>query len=100
MRRSLAAAVVAVVAVTALVAACTRPVAGPKSVDERPPADFPERHYARAIARGAPVYRVDPTRSRAIVEVHRGGAGSEGRSRRVFTNRYSPDTERLWRSPS
>lgn len=74
MRRSLAAAVVAVVAVTALVAACTRPVAGPKSVDERPPADFPERHYAQAIARGAPVYRVDPTRSRAIVEVRRGGA--------------------------
>ena len=70
MRRALAAALVA----AALVAGCARPVARPAPVDERPPAEFPEQHYAQALARGLPVYRVDPARSLVVVEVRRGGA--------------------------
>lgn len=69
MRRALAASLV----VATLVAACARPVARPFPLDERPPADFPEQHYAQAIAQRLPVYRVDPARSLVVVEVRRGG---------------------------
>lgn len=70
MPRALAAALV----IAALVSACARPVARPAPSDEQVPAAFPETHYAQAIARGLPVYRVDPSRSLVVVEVHRGGA--------------------------
>ena len=70
MGRALAAALV----VAALVAACARPVTRPVPVDERPPSDFPEQHYAQAIAHRLPVYRVDPARSLVVIEVRRGGS--------------------------
>jgi polyisoprenoid-binding protein YceI len=42
-------------------------------VREPVPADFPDAHYRDALARGRPVYRVDPGESLVVVEVRRAG---------------------------
>jgi hypothetical protein len=38
------------------------------------PSDFPAAHYEQLIARGAPVYRVDPAQSLVTIEVRRAGS--------------------------
>jgi hypothetical protein len=38
------------------------------------PADFPEGHYREALARGRPVFRVDPAESLVVIEVRRAGS--------------------------
>src|ERR1700682_3891510 len=76
--RSRAFAALAVAALAAL-AACTVPQreVSPHAVsNERaaPPVDAADAYYREAIARGSAVYRVDPARSLAVIEVRRGGA--------------------------
>jgi len=38
------------------------------------PADFPEGYYREALARGRPVFRVDPAESVVVIEVRRAGS--------------------------
>ena len=38
------------------------------------PADFPEGYYREALARGNPVFRVDPAESIVVIEVRRAGS--------------------------
>jgi hypothetical protein len=38
------------------------------------PADFPEGYYREAVARGRPVFRVDPAESLVVIEVRRAGS--------------------------
>jgi hypothetical protein len=38
------------------------------------PADFPESYYRDALARGSPVFRVDPAESLVVIEVRRAGS--------------------------
>ena len=58
----------------ALLAACTLQVAAPPGIDRPEPADFPDTHYRQLLAREVPVFRVDPTRSRVVIEVRRSGS--------------------------
>jgi YceI-like protein len=39
-----------------------------------PPAEFPEAYYLQVQKQGKPVYRVDPSESLIVIEVHRGGS--------------------------
>jgi hypothetical protein len=63
-----------VAAVVALLAACASQVAAPPEIERRAPAGFPEAYYQRLFAQGKPVFRVDPARTRVIIEVRRGGS--------------------------
>lgn len=55
-----------------LLDACAPTPRAPAPV-EAPPADFPKELYLQAAARGEPVYRVIPERSRVVVRVSRAG---------------------------
>jgi hypothetical protein len=68
------AATVVAAAVTTLLAACATRVAAPAADTTRRPADFPEADYQGMQARGAPVFRVDPAQSFAVIVVRRGGS--------------------------
>jgi hypothetical protein len=60
--------------VAGLSVGCAPPLprlAGP--LDQEPP-DFPRELYRAALARGEPVFRVDPARSLVVIEVHRAGS--------------------------
>jgi polyisoprenoid-binding protein YceI len=59
-------------AVAVLLAACATTVEPPPATTGRP-ADFPDASYQGLRSGGAPVYRVDPARSRVVVVVRRGG---------------------------
>jgi hypothetical protein len=39
-----------------------------------PPAEFPQAYYEQAMARGEPVFRIDPKQSVVVIEVRRGGS--------------------------
>ena len=64
----------AAAAVTALLAACATQVAAPPEATTRRPAEFPEADYQGMLARGEPVFRLDPVRSFAVIVVRRGGS--------------------------
>ena len=61
-------------AITALLAACVTQVAAPPEATTRRPAEFPETDYQAMLARGEPVFRLDPARSFAVIVVRRGGS--------------------------
>jgi hypothetical protein len=61
-------------AVSALLAACVTQVAAPPAATTRSPAEFPEADYQGMLARGEPVFRLDPARSFALIVVRRGGS--------------------------
>ena len=65
-------AALAIVAV--LSAGCAPPLPRPAGPLEQEPPDFPRELYRAAIARGEPVFRVDPARSLVVMEVHRAGS--------------------------
>lgn len=67
-RAGLAAALLA-----SLLVSCAPPVREPLPVPAQP-ADFPEAHYREALARGKPVFRVDPASSLVVIEVRRAGS--------------------------
>lgn len=54
-------------------ASCAPTVEHPLPPAPPAPADFPTVAYARAAARGEPVYRIDSARSLAVVRVYRAG---------------------------
>lgn len=61
----------------ALIAGCAPPLPRPSEPTATPepvPANFPAQRYRAAIARGEPVFRVDPASSLLVVEVHRAGS--------------------------
>jgi hypothetical protein len=60
--------------IVALLAACATQVAAPPEIDRSKPADFPDAHYRRLLEQGFPVFRVDPARSRVVIEVRRSGS--------------------------
>jgi len=62
------------VAVVALLAACATRVAAPPTVPAGAPAEFPAAYYQGILARGAPVFRIDPARSLVVIVVRRGGS--------------------------
>src|SRR5215510_10417890 len=66
----LAAAVVA----TALMAACAPQPPAVEPAAKKVPPEFPETYYLQAAAEGKPVFRIDSSRSLAVVEVRRGGS--------------------------
>lgn len=70
MRKTFAALAV----VAALIAGCAPPLPRPAEPLEQEPADFPGEIYRAAIARGEPVFRIDPARSLVVIEVHRAGS--------------------------
>lgn len=54
--------------------ACARmPTAPAVAPPSGPPQGFPEAAYAKAAARGADVFRIDPERSTVTIRVYRGG---------------------------
>jgi len=57
-----------------LTAACTAPVPRPAEPFPPAPSDFPAQRYETAIARGEPIFRIDPARSLIVIEVRRGGS--------------------------
>ena len=67
-RSGLAAAAIALV-LGACAALVREPAPAPAA-----PADFPERYYREALARGRPVFRVDPAESLVVIEVRRAGS--------------------------
>lgn len=69
MRTRYGAALLLVLNLAACAPLPSRTAAPPPAV----PDGFPAGEYARAAARGEPVYRIDPARSRVVVHVHRGG---------------------------
>ena len=73
-RSSLITGGVLVVVALAALAACTarqREVSPQDAV--APPGDTTDAYYREAAARGSAVYRIDPARSLAVIEVRRGG---------------------------
>jgi len=60
--------------VAALSAGCAPPLPRPAEPLEQEPADFPGELYRAAIARGEPVFQIDPVRSLVVIEVHRAGS--------------------------
>lgn len=62
------------VAIVAQLTACATQVAAPPAVPTGKPAEFPDAYYQDILARGAPVYRIDPARSLVVVVVRRGGS--------------------------
>lgn len=58
----------------ALLCACAPTVRERIPAAPQVPADFPAAHYEQLIARGAPVYRVDPGQSLVAIEVRRAGS--------------------------
>ena len=62
------------VLVVTLLAACAPQVATPPELAEGGPADYPHAYYRQLLAAGNPVFRVDPARSRVVIEVRRGGS--------------------------
>lgn len=62
------------VLVLALLAACASPRVTPPITATAGPANFPETYYQQALARGAAVFRIDPTQSLIVMTVHRGGS--------------------------
>ena len=61
-------------AAAALLAACATRVAAPPTVPAGAPAEFPAAYYQGILARGAPVFRIDPARSLVVIVVRRGGS--------------------------
>ncbi len=63
-----------------LLAACASPVGGPAGAPKpglsqaQAPKDFPANFYEQAVARGQPVYRVEPANSLVAVTVRRAGS--------------------------
>jgi YceI-like domain len=50
------------------------PLRQPTSVDaDNQPPGFPSGDYLRAVQRGKPVYRIDPSQSQVIILIYRGG---------------------------
>jgi hypothetical protein len=70
MRKTFAALVI----VAGLSAGCAPPLPRLAEPLEQEPADFPRELYRAALARGEPVFRVDPARSLVVIEVHRAGS--------------------------
>ena len=64
----------ALMALAALITACTQPGLQPAPVSTAAPAGFPAQSYTQAAAQGQRVLRVDPGRSRVTITVRRGGA--------------------------
>jgi YceI-like domain len=60
--------------VVALLAACAPQVAAPPELEKSASVDFPSALYRRLVAEGKPVFRVNPARSLAVIEVRRGGS--------------------------
>ena len=56
-----------------MLAGCPSLVREPAPAPAAPPADFPEDYYREALARGKPVFRVDPAGSLIVIEVRRAG---------------------------
>lgn len=65
--------IAALLAACALVACAPMPTA-PAAPAPAVPAGFPADDYAKAAARGEPVFRLDPTQSVVVMRVYRGGA--------------------------
>lgn len=65
---------VALIALAALLTACTPPGLQPAPVSTAAPAGFPAQSYTQAAAQGQRVLRVDPGRSRVSITVRRAGA--------------------------
>src|SRR5947208_515404 len=53
---------------------CAPRIATPPESEQRAPANFPEAYYREALAKGRPVYRVDPAASLVAIEARRGGS--------------------------
>ena len=70
MRKAFAALVI----VAGLSAGCAPPLPRPTEAVEQEPAHFPGELYRAAIARGEPVFRIDPARSLVVIEVRRAGS--------------------------
>ena len=60
--------------VAGLSAGCAPPLPRLTEPLEQEPPDFPRELYRAALARGEPVFRVDPARSLVVIEVHRAGS--------------------------
>jgi len=63
----------AAVALALVLGACAPLVREPAPAPGAP-ADFPEGYYREALARGRPVFRVDPAESLVVIEVRRAGS--------------------------
>jgi len=74
--RSLRCRGLAAVAFVLVLAGCAvlAPEAPPPVAPAGAPADFPEAYYREALARGKPVFRVDPAGSLVVIEVRRSGS--------------------------
>lgn len=59
--------------VCAIIAGCATQSPRPAEAAATTPADFPLRYYRDALARGEPVYRIDPRLSLVVIEVRRAG---------------------------
>ncbi len=70
MRRTLAALII----VTGLTAGCAPPALRPTESAPSGPSDFPAPHYQTALARGEPIYRIDPAHSLVVIEIRRAGS--------------------------
>jgi hypothetical protein len=60
--------------VAGLTAGCAPPLPRAPEPVGPAPADFPAQRYVASLARGEPVFRVDPARSMVVVEVRRAGS--------------------------
>ena len=64
----------AVILLAGLIPACAPQISRPPQPQQQAPGNFPDSYYQQALARGEPVFRVDPDRSIVLVEVRRAGS--------------------------
>jgi len=65
---------IAAIVVAGLLSACAPMAPTPPAAERRVPENFPEEFYRQELARGTPVFRIDPVLSRVVIEVRRGGS--------------------------
>ncbi|HKE42089.1 MAG TPA: YceI family protein [Casimicrobiaceae bacterium] len=58
----------------AIAAGCATQGPRPSETVPAAPANFPVQYYRDAVAKGEPVYRIDPAQSLLVIEVHRSGS--------------------------
>ncbi|HEY3178327.1 MAG TPA: YceI family protein [Casimicrobiaceae bacterium] len=66
--------VTAAIFAAALISGCASSAFRTTAEGAERPAGFPDAFYQRAAERGEPVFRIDSTRSRVVIEVRRGGS--------------------------
>lgn len=64
----------AIAVVVGLIGGCAPPIPRPTLPVPPAPAGFPQQHYETAIARGEPIFRIDPAHSLVVIEVRRAGS--------------------------